>query len=255
MIRGFKSGPIYDVIILENKGKGSVTKFRRLIRPAVLAAGLALLFAVGCRTRSGEPMAAEEPEAQPAVVQARTFFFECGDDFGFPARLEGDSLQLFLPDQTAELPRVPSESGEQFSDGRVSFWLGDREARLEMGPGMTYLCRNNAAMAVWEHARLNGVDFRAVGNEPGWHLEISDGEKIVFVTDYGTARYTFAAPEPELDPAARTTTYRIRDRNHILIVVIEGRPCSDTMRDEEFGAVVTVTLDARRLTGCGRSLR
>ena len=59
----------------------------------------------------------------------------------------------------------------------------------------------------------------------------------------------------EEDPAARTRTYRIRDRNHALIVVIEGRPCTDSMRGEEFEAVVTVTLDARRLSGCGRSLR
>jgi len=232
-----------------------VTNIKWLNRPAVVILGLALICLAACRPRSGEQDAAEEPAARPVMALTRTFFYECEGDFQFPARLEDDVLQLFLPDQTVELPRVPSESGERFSDGRVSFWSDDGQARLETSPGMTYRCRNNAARAVWEHAKLSGVDFRAVGNEPGWHLEIHEGEKIVFVTDYGTARYTFAAPEPEMDPAARTRTYRIRDRNHALIVVIEGRPCTDSMRGEEFEAVVTVTLDARRLTGCGRALR
>jgi membrane-bound inhibitor of C-type lysozyme/uncharacterized membrane protein len=232
-----------------------VTKFASIIRPVALILGLVLISAGACRSRTGEQEEAEEPAAQPDVVQARTFFYQCEDGFQFTARLEGDTLQLFLPDQTVELPRVPSESGDRFSDGRVSLWSGDGQARLEMGPEMTYRCRNDPFKAVWEHARLNGVDFRAVGNEPGWQLEIYEGEKIVFITDYGTARYTFAAPQPEVDAAARTTTYRIRDRNHVLIVVTEGRPCSDTMREEEFEATVTVTLDARRLTGCGRALR
>ncbi len=232
-----------------------MTNIKWLNRPAVVILGSALICLAACRTRSGDQAAAEDPAAQPVAAQARTFYYECEDGSQFTARQEGDTLQLFLSDQTAELPRVPSESGVRFSDGRVSFWSGDGQARLELGPGVTFRCRNNAAKAVWEHARLSGVDFRAVGNEPGWHLEIYEGEKIVFVTDYGTARYTFAAPAPEEDPAARTRTYRIRDRNHALIVVIEGRPCTDSMRGEEFEAVVTVTLDARRLSGCGRSLR
>jgi len=30
-------------------------------------------------------------------------------------------------------------------------------------------------MAICVDAKLRGVDFRAVGNEPGWNLEISAG--------------------------------------------------------------------------------
>lgn len=38
---------------------------------------------------------------------------------------------------------------------------------------------------VWEKAKENGIQFRAVGNEPGWLIEIREDEKVRFVNDYG----------------------------------------------------------------------
>jgi len=46
---------------------------------------------------------------------------------------------------------------------------------LEAEEGIRLNCRNNRAMAICVDAKLRGVDFRAVGNEPGWNLEISAG--------------------------------------------------------------------------------
>jgi len=36
-------------------------------------------------------------------------------------------------------------------------------------------------MDIWVDAKLRGVYFRAVGNEPGWNLEISAGGAMVQV--------------------------------------------------------------------------
>ena len=50
---------------------------------------------------------------------------------------------------------------------------------LEVEEGIRLECRNNRAMALWVDGKLRGVDCRAVGNEPGWNLEISAGGAMV----------------------------------------------------------------------------
>ena len=113
---------------------------------------------------------------------------------------------------------------------------------------------NNRTKAIWEHAKLNGVDFRAVGNEPGWYLEIRNGDTILFVGDYGNFRYKFVTPEPLTNQLERRTIYRTKANGKSLTVIIEGRQCRDTMSGESFGATVSVTLDQNTYLGCGRAL-
>jgi uncharacterized membrane protein len=113
---------------------------------------------------------------------------------------------------------------------------------------------NNRTTAIWEDAKLRGVDFRARGNEPGWHLEITASQEIVFVGDYGSITYGFVTPKPLVDQQARTTTYEVHDAQHHLVVLIEGRSCQDTMSGESFDATVTVALDGKEYRGCGKAL-
>ena len=44
---------------------------------------------------------------------------------------------------------------------------------------------------VWHAAKLRGVAFRAIGQEPGWLLEITNGEEILLVTDYGKNKKSY----------------------------------------------------------------
>jgi len=172
----------------------------------------------------------------------------------FYARIEGDQAWLFLPGKTVSLPPVMSGAGSKYSDGKISFWNKGDEARLEIAPDKHRLCRNNRYLAIWEHAKLNGVDFRAVGNEPGWHLEISIGSKILFVSDYGQSRYEFDTPAPKSDAKKQMTTYRTGQSDHTLEISITGKSCQDTMRGDSFESTVTVTLDGRTYRGCGKAL-
>ena len=118
----------------------------------------------------------------------QTYVYECSDGTRFTARIEGEKIWLFLPNQTLSLPHVPSGSGAKYREGVIMFWSKGDEAMLEVGKKRHVHCKNNRAEAIWEDAKLRGVDFRAVGNEPGWHLELTAGEKVVFVGDYGTTR-------------------------------------------------------------------
>jgi len=188
------------------------------------------------------------------AMPVRTFVFECAEAYRFPVRIEGGRAWLFLTGQTISLPQVQAASGTKYSDGKTTFWSIGDEARYETPGGADYNCRNNRALAIWEHAKFNGVDFRAVGNEPGWHLEITRGRKIVFVSDYGQRRYEFDTPEPESKAVQRTTLYRTGSGDHTLEVSITGQPCRDTMRGDRFESTVTVTLDNQTYRGCGKAL-
>jgi len=213
-----------------------------------------LFFLSSCAAPPPEEVAAVDAESLQRGADAKTFVYECGGDYSFVARIEGEKAWLFLLGRTVPLPKVPSGSGAKYSNGQITLWSKGEEALMLFGERERYTCRNNRVRSVWEHAKFNGVSFRAVGNEPGWHLEIYMQERMVLVTDYGESSLEFAVPEPDTDQRARTTTYSIQDGEHDLTILIEGRPCQDTMSGEEFEAAVTVTLNGRTLSGCGRSL-
>ncbi len=105
----------------------------------------------------------------------------------------------------------------------------------------------------WADAAARGVDFRGIGNEPGWTVEIVDGEQVTMVTDYGANSVVTPAPAPATN-AAGHTVYRIDTDAHRLNLLIEARACQDAMSGEEFPAAVTATLDGTRYSGCGRAL-
>jgi len=109
-----------------------------------------------------------------------------------------------------------------------------------------------AAHDVWHAAKLRGVAFRAIGQEPGWLLEMSTGDKILLVTDYGQTKTEYAYVEPEVFQAQRKSIFRVKPGE--FTVTIEGIACTDTMNGEKFEVSVTVELNGKRLQGCGRAL-
>jgi uncharacterized membrane protein len=109
-----------------------------------------------------------------------------------------------------------------------------------------------AARDVWHAAKLRGVAFRAIGQEPGWLLEITNGEEILLVTDYGSTRTSMPYAEPVVDPQERRTQYVLD--NYDTVVEIRGTHCTDVMSGESFEVTVTITIGERTLNGCGRAL-
>ncbi len=180
----------------------------------------------------------------------RTFVFHCDDDSTFVARIEGDRAWLFLPSETLDLAQT--SSGE-FNNGDVVLKIADQTAVFEDG-STTRQCRNNRSEAIWEHAKLNGADFRAIGNEPGWNLEIREGSKAILVTDYGSTRYNFTLLPPQTNQTSATTTFTSSGNGPKMILKITGGGCSDNMSGEKFESSVEIDLDGDVLRGCGRAL-
>lgn len=105
---------------------------------------------------------------------------------------------------------------------------------------------------VWHKAKLRGVSFRAVGQEPGWLLEISDGQGILLVTNYGENTLEFGYTMPTVVQGEGHSEYLLDGGN--TVITIYDKPCSDTMSGEAFQKTVTVDHRESRLSGCGRSL-
>ena len=105
---------------------------------------------------------------------------------------------------------------------------------------------------VWHKAKLRGVAFRAIGQEPAWLLEITDGSEIMLSTDYGQIVKRYPYVEPVVHQEQRRTLYVIDDEN--IEIEIRGQPCQDVMSGEEFPVSVTIRTADRALRGCGRAL-
>jgi len=104
----------------------------------------------------------------------------------------------------------------------------------------------------WAAARARGIEFRAVGQEPGWYLEIDNGKSIHVVYDYGEREATMPVPPPV--SSGDSITYEASTDARRLRVVIEKRPCSDIMSGLPFPSTVTVTIDGNTYRGCGQDL-
>lgn len=176
------------------------------------------------------------------------------------AHFETDAVRIVLSDgKEMRLPQVPSASGVRYTKGTVSFWTKGDEALLQWGE-ITYALRVvDPGADPWERAKAEGIDFRAIGQEPGWLLDIRDGERLWLTLDYGDTELTTPVAEPEVDDEARTVTYRtVPPFSPLDITVIVRRErCYDSMSGEGFPASVTVIIGGRGSTyhGCGRWLQ
>ena len=194
-----------------------------------------------------QPAAASEP---PVSGDAATYVFVCDEQDAYTVRTTGAEAWVFRPEGTLMLPAVPARVGVKYSDGAFELWIDGQQAQLGEPGNELQRCRNDQRRAVWEKAKLDGADFRAVGNEPGWNLEILEGSRIVLVADYGASRVERPLPQPTMERDARTTLWNAGE----LIVEVIGRPCRDSMSGESFESTVVVTWGEQTLRGCGRAL-
>jgi putative lipoprotein len=222
-----------------------------LSRVGVLLAGAWL---VGCGSSVPPPEAtsqqapvASKPAAssRPATV-AR---FDC-DTLALTATFHEDRVVIEVPEQRAlTLPHVVSASGARYSDGAATFWNKGREATFERH-GHTETCRERREP--WQEAADRGVDFRAVGQEPGWFLEIDNEKQIRIVYDY--AEHQLVAPVISPATKGRNVFYDMMVESQRVLITIEETTCNDAMSGEAFPRSVAVTIGARTLRGCGRDI-
>jgi len=193
--------------------------------------------------------------AAAAAEQTLAFVYVCADGTRFVSKLKGARLWLFLPDKTLALKPRRSSAGLVYSNAGVTLAdIGKKHARLRIDGQPKQDCLLDRRQSVWESAKLNGVDFRAVGNEPGWYLEIRNSRSITLVSNYATETYRFTAPQPVVDQQTGSAFYRMQGNGHELTVTLRAASCQDSMSGESFETSVELRLDGQVLKGCGRAL-
>jgi putative lipoprotein len=235
------------------KGYGAGRLSRRV------AGCVAGLFTAAAATAcSVEPVPDREPAADTAAAAAHptggspVVSFVCDDMFRFSVRFEGDSATLFLPDTTLAMERTAAATGARYARAGIEFWQSGDEAMLTVDGAHYPGCQARDGPDPFTAALLRGVRFRAVGQEPGWHLEVERAGAIRFVGDYGERTITTPVPEPTV--TGERTEYRAVTEAHDLRVVIDRRACTDAMSGERFAATVMVKVDGDEYHGCGRWL-
>lgn len=106
----------------------------------------------------------------------------------------------------------------------------------------------------WDAAAARGVGFRAVGNEPGWFMEIDRGANPTLraTLDYGERIIEVAnAQVLHGDPPGYEGTTADGTR---VVVQVRRETCSDGMSDRSYEASVTLQAGETTYRGCGRFL-
>jgi putative lipoprotein len=190
---------------------------------------------------SSAPPATSKP---PIVAR-----FDC-DTLALTATFHDDRVVIEVPEQRPlTLPHVVSASGARYSNGTDTFWNKGREATFERH-GHSEMCRERREP--WQEAADRGVDFRAIGQEPGWFLEIDNEKQIRVVYDY--AEHQLIAPVTSPGTKGSMVFYDMMVDSQRVLITIEEKPCSDAMSGEAFPRSVAVTIGTRTLRGCGREL-
>lgn len=222
------------------------------MRPLAAAVVVFLTALAGCANPEIPPPAADD-------FVPRTAVYRCAGaqaPFVMVTRTDPAGLHVFLPPSLGEpYRRLDALAARQsYAAAGIRVDIGDRSATLTVADAVFPDCAYDHHASVWEHAKLNGVDFRAVGNEPGWVLEVREQVRLELSYDYGAGELSLPIVATDTDPEARTTVFVGRHERRELRVTLTGETCRDTMSDEVFPTRVVVAFADRVLTGCGRPL-
>lgn len=225
-----------------------VSKAARRVARLLTVVGLAGSLAA-CVTEQPKPPAPRHGPSPFAELQV----YDCGNGVTFSAAYELNQAWLLLPERPVKLLPVESASGAQYEGEGITLWHQDDEALLILPTERHEGCQVDPRASVWSKAKLQGVDFRALGSEPGWYLEIDEGHRMVLVTDNGRHWHDLVAPEPQVDAAQGITRYLTQYQGRPVVVEIRRQTCTDAS-GESYDATVRVRVGPRSYSGCGRGL-
>lgn len=204
-----------------------------------------LLILAGCTT---------QPETKPVLNDGKTEVYDCGTTEApqsLVVNYRDNSVWVFSKETTLQLAKAVSASGEKYADSSDNiFWLHQGEALANINSVQYRDCRKNNRESIWQGAKLRGVDYRAVGQEPPWTLEISNRNQLQVFIGYKRQLHSFTLATPSSDSSNRSTHYQSTDMQ----LTITANKCHDTMSGEAFESSVQLIIGDRHYRGCGRAL-
>ncbi|MEZ5833705.1 MAG: META domain-containing protein [Dongiaceae bacterium] len=101
-----------------------------------------------------------------------------------------------------------------------------------------------------QDARSRGVDFRGVGQEPAWVVELVEGKDITAVMDYGATTLVLPTPSSDTSADGIETFDASTDTDH-LVLNIKRKVCVDPMSGESHASTVDLMINDKPYHGCG----
>lgn len=172
------------------------------------------------------------------------------DGIAFHAVMHEKQATLYLPGIALSLPRMPTESGTRYAANNYVLWQKPNGVIFNTPDKQFHHCGVQYRHNPWANAWLRGVDFRAVGNEPGWTLEMSDTRGIQLHWNGGKRELRDTLPAVSRDD--ELFSYRGGTADQPLLVDIMARPCRDSMKGDTHSHAVRVRTGGQTLLGCGR---
>lgn len=215
----------------------------------------------GCFSEQEQSPAAQQADSVQvtlpdfsSVSTSDVYVYECSYSkvLKLTAHVTQDSTWLFLPDTSLKVMPVQSGSGARYEGNSYIYWSKENEALLQKPTGPLMRCESVPQERSWQAAKLRGVDFRALGQEPGWILEITKGEQIIYSGNYGQDTVRTAVPDPEKEKGK--ITYHTETDSDTLTLEILDEPCTDVMSGFKFPKTVSVSVNGETFRGCGRWL-
>lgn len=163
-----------------------------------------------------------------------------------------NTVGLALSGRTLQLPLAISGSGARYADEHGNeFWDKGTRASLILAGERQPDCAPTDGPSPWADAAERGVGFRAIGNEPGWWVEVDHGEAPALraVVDYGERQIEVAHAQPAGLGFVGETADGVDVR-----LEIAREPCDDGMSGERFEASAQLTVGGRSYRGCGAFL-
>lgn len=159
--------------------------------------------------------------------------------------VKGDSLLVLNPSE---------ESPRQFKIKNNQLIMLDREGNEVSGSlAKMYVLGEADSLGTdrrWEERRKQGIDFRAVGNEPSWSLDIDFDKMMTFKTLNGDSILT-PIPQMQQDTTTKARVWNARVESGSLQVEMYPTGCVDDMSGEVFGYRVSVNYGDQSYSGCG----
>ena len=166
-----------------------IMKFALMLRTCSLVALLLLGYVESIHAEEMEGMLVFDHEIHTLPEsfvdsKAKTYVFVCKNQSIYSVHTTATKAWVFRPEGTPTLSSMPVEEGALYSDGSFKLWIKGQTAESGEIGDILLTCHNDRRRAIWEKAKLDGANFRAVGNEPGWNLEIRGKIRFFLVTDY-----------------------------------------------------------------------
>jgi hypothetical protein len=209
------------------------------LRPAAALLAIAVIVA-GCLPRV--------QRSEPVDV---THVYTCAGNVRFSIREFGDVATIRHSTRMIALPRVRIASGVRYATDTTEFLNRRGTATLRIGGTRYTDCTGQLAPTPHDVARFLGVDYRAIGREPAWSLEIDEGQYMRFAIEGGAAMY-MDVPTPTGDAARRV--YLVDPETEDFRVVVEEKPCRDRSTQVDYPNTVTVIYNGLPYPGCGGPL-